>query len=158
MFSWDFCEIFKNTFFTEHLRATAAEACNFIKKETPAKVFSCEFCEISRKTFSYRAPPVAATGINFRLWCNLKANGLGFVPNQIKNGFFFNLKKHLLWSDQRVLPPLCFCSLLKLSLMHSILWKFSLHVVYILKKARNFLAEFLQSDQRFSKIIFPPHD
>ena len=30
------------------------------KKETLAQVFSCEFCEISQNTFSYRAPPVAA--------------------------------------------------------------------------------------------------
>ena len=35
------------------------EACNFIKKETLVQVFSCEFCEISRNTFSYRTPPVA---------------------------------------------------------------------------------------------------
>ena len=27
------------------------EACNFIKKETLAQVFSCEFCEISKNTF-----------------------------------------------------------------------------------------------------------
>ena len=27
------------------------QACNFIKKETPAQVFSCAFCEISKKTF-----------------------------------------------------------------------------------------------------------
>ena len=26
------------------------EACNFVKKETPALVFSCEFCEISKYT------------------------------------------------------------------------------------------------------------
>ena len=36
------------------------EACNFIKKETLAQVFSCEFCEISKNAFSYRTPPVAA--------------------------------------------------------------------------------------------------
>ena len=29
----------------------AWEACNFIKKETLAQVFSCEFCEISKNTF-----------------------------------------------------------------------------------------------------------
>ena len=29
-----------------------AEACNFIKKETQAQVFSCEFCKISKYTFS----------------------------------------------------------------------------------------------------------
>ena len=28
-----------------------ALACNFIEKETPAQVFSCEFCEISKNTF-----------------------------------------------------------------------------------------------------------
>ena len=39
-----------------------ASACNFIKKETLAQVFSCEFCEISKNTFSYRTPPVAASG------------------------------------------------------------------------------------------------
>ena len=38
-----------------------ALACNFIKKETLAQVFSCEFCEISKNTFFYRKPPVAAS-------------------------------------------------------------------------------------------------
>ena len=28
-----------------------SQACNFIKKETLAQVFSCEFCEISKNTF-----------------------------------------------------------------------------------------------------------
>ena len=37
------------------------EACNFIKKETLAQVFSCEFCEISENTFFYRTPLVAAS-------------------------------------------------------------------------------------------------
>ena len=27
------------------------EACNFIKKETLAQVFSCEFCQVSKNTF-----------------------------------------------------------------------------------------------------------
>ena len=31
--------------------AGLSEACNFIKKETLAQVFSCEFCEISKNTF-----------------------------------------------------------------------------------------------------------
>ena len=38
-------------------------ACNFIKKETLVQVFSCEFCEISKKTFFYRTPLVAASEI-----------------------------------------------------------------------------------------------
>ena len=37
------------------------KACSFIKKETLAQVFSCEFCEISKNTFSYRTPLVAAS-------------------------------------------------------------------------------------------------
>ena len=37
------------------------EACNFTKKETLAQMFSCEFCEISKKNFFYRTPPVAAS-------------------------------------------------------------------------------------------------
>ena len=38
-----------------------ASACNSIKKETLAEVFSREFCEIYKNTFSYRTPPVAAS-------------------------------------------------------------------------------------------------
>ena len=37
------------------------QACNFIKKETLEQVFSCEFCEISKNAFSYRAPLVVAS-------------------------------------------------------------------------------------------------
>ena len=37
------------------------QVCNFIKKEALAHVFSCEFCEISKNTFSYRTPPVATS-------------------------------------------------------------------------------------------------
>ena len=46
-----------------HLVSTGAEAeaFNFIKKETLAQLFSCEFCEISKNTFLYRTAPVAAS-------------------------------------------------------------------------------------------------
>ena len=40
------------------------ETCNFIKKETLTKVFSCEFCEISKDTFPYITYPVAASVVN----------------------------------------------------------------------------------------------
>ena len=40
-----------------------AESSNFIKKETLAQVFSCEFCEISKNTFSHRTPLVIASVI-----------------------------------------------------------------------------------------------
>ena len=38
-----------------------AEAYNFIKKETLAQVFSCEFYEISKNTFFDGTPLVAAS-------------------------------------------------------------------------------------------------
>ena len=38
------------------------QACNFIKKETLAQVFSCEFCEISKNTFFTEHLRVAASG------------------------------------------------------------------------------------------------
>ena len=39
------------------------QACNFIKKETLTQVFSFEFCEISKNTFCYRRPLVAASEV-----------------------------------------------------------------------------------------------
>ena len=65
-----FCKkvVFRNLFFTgKHLcqslffNKVAALRATFIKKETLAQVFSCEFCEISKNTFSYRTHPVAAS-------------------------------------------------------------------------------------------------
>ena len=41
-------------------------SCNFIKKETLAQVFSCEFCEISKNTFFDRTPPVTASVDTFK--------------------------------------------------------------------------------------------
>ena len=38
-----------------------ASTCNFTKNKTLTQVFSCEFCKISKNTFSYRTPPVAAS-------------------------------------------------------------------------------------------------
>ena len=37
-----------------------SQACNFIKKDTLAQVFSCESCQISKNTFLHRTPLVAA--------------------------------------------------------------------------------------------------
>ena len=38
------------------------QACNFIKKKPLAQMFSCEFYEISKNSFYYRTPLVAASG------------------------------------------------------------------------------------------------
>ena len=48
------------------------EACNFIKKEILAQVFSCEFCEISKSTFF--AEKLRATASNMRVKTRLYNN------------------------------------------------------------------------------------
>ena len=72
MFSCEFCEISKNTFFTEHVWATASVLIRlrqqlllkiFIKKETLVQVFSCEFYEIFKSNFFHGTPPAAASEI-----------------------------------------------------------------------------------------------
>ena len=48
------------------------EAWNFIKKETPAQVFSCGFYRISKNIFFHRTPLVAASAdpkVYFGLYC-----------------------------------------------------------------------------------------
>ena len=48
-------------------------ACNFIKKEALAKVFSCEICEILKNTFFYITPLMVASetsDVDFSVDCN----------------------------------------------------------------------------------------
>ena len=40
-----------------------ASACNFIKQETLEKVFSCEFCEISKNIFFIEHPRKTGSGV-----------------------------------------------------------------------------------------------
>ena len=40
------------------------EACNFIKKETPTKVFSCEFCEVFKNIFFTENVPITSSFCN----------------------------------------------------------------------------------------------
>ena len=40
------------------------EALEHYQKETPTQEFSCKVCEIFKNNFSYRTPPVAASGDN----------------------------------------------------------------------------------------------
>ena len=44
-----------------------AQACNFIKRETLAQVFSNKFRETSKNTFYYRTPLVAVSGSPYQL-------------------------------------------------------------------------------------------
>ena len=58
----------------------SASACNFIKKETLVQVFSCEICEIFKKTFFYRAPPVAASETSMVDFFAKIVNGVNLLP------------------------------------------------------------------------------
>ena len=49
----------------------AGITCNFIKKETLAQVFSCEFCEIFKSTFSIEHLWVTAS-VNYQNWIPIK--------------------------------------------------------------------------------------
>ena len=63
-----------------------ALACNSIKKETLAKIFSCEFCEIFKNTFFYRTPSVALLKHVLPTYSvPLKQNG---KADKIKRNFF----------------------------------------------------------------------
>ena len=57
-----FLEISQNSW--ENTCAKVYFLMNFIKKKTLAQVFSCEFFQISKNTFSYRSPPVTASDSN----------------------------------------------------------------------------------------------
>ena len=81
-------EISQNSQENTYLRISAliklqAQAWNFIKKETLAQVFSCEFCEISKNIFSYKTPLVAASGY---------AWGGYFARNSLSD--WLNVKRH----------------------------------------------------------------
>ena len=54
------------------------QACNFIKRETLAEVFFCEFSKMFKKKFSYRTPPVAASA-----W-------YGLIFGKLEHGFHWN--------------------------------------------------------------------
>ena len=72
--------------FFNNVAGLRPQACNFIKKETVAQVFSCEFCEIFMNTFLYRTPLGAASDKStfiFQIWKLLQLN----FTKIIKSGF-----------------------------------------------------------------------
>ena len=46
---------------SQFFNKVAGAACNFIKKEALAQVYSRQFCKIFKNTSFYRTPPVAAS-------------------------------------------------------------------------------------------------
>ena len=61
--SYKFFDICKKISVLESLfnKVTGLMACNFIKKETPTQVFSCEYHKMFENSFFYGTPPVAAS-------------------------------------------------------------------------------------------------
>ena len=53
------------------IKVGSLTACNFIKKETVAQMFSCEFREISKNTILHRTRLVAASVFSFVISSNL---------------------------------------------------------------------------------------
>ena len=58
------------TIFTDLLTFTEERPATLLKKKTLIQVFSCEFCETSKNTFSYRTYPVVASVILLSLLWN----------------------------------------------------------------------------------------
>ena len=70
-----------------------AEACIFIKKEIPAHMFSCDFCEIFKSNFFYRNFRWLLLCVSFQtdisIWFKIKSRRIkGTVP--IRNSSSFN--------------------------------------------------------------------
>ena len=61
--SYKFPEIHKKKSVLESLfnKATGLMAFNFIKKEAPSQVFSCEYHKMFENSFFYGTPPMAAS-------------------------------------------------------------------------------------------------
>ena len=60
-----------------------------IKKETLAQVFSCEYCEISKNTFSYRAPPVAASEYSKERDYSVKSVRGQIIKGELHSNYIF---------------------------------------------------------------------
>ena len=95
---------------------------SFLKKETLAQVFSCEFFEIPKNTFSYRTHPVAAPVVNDQINgklsvsfndyfkrtsnrhnCNTKAYGQNSINNRAMSDWNELLKHIHLESDDTLI-------------------------------------------------------
>ena len=113
------------------------QACNLIKKETLAQVFSCEFCEISKNIFSYRISLVAASGVKYEKHFIHVISQLGWPCNINPEIFSSELKSQCVsW----------------LCLMNYVYW---LCVVFVdcssyLKKRSERISKFTEEDLRWS--------
>ena len=56
-----FLKVLQNSWENICVGVSHTGACNFIKKETTAQVFSCEFCKTFRNTFFQGTPPITTS-------------------------------------------------------------------------------------------------
>ena len=67
-------------------KVSGLKPASFIKKETLAQVFSCEFCEISTNTFSYKTPLVTASVL-----CQLLERHVSYSKNETNQNTTFDI-------------------------------------------------------------------
>ena len=54
----------QEVFFKKVFLEVSQRSATLLEKGTLVQLFPCEFCKISKNTFSYRTPPVAASGVS----------------------------------------------------------------------------------------------
>ena len=96
-----FLEISQNS---QHL-CQSSQACIFIKKETLAQVFSCEFCELSRNTFLQNTTKRLL--LESQIWISLNRPQISRIQGSLET---FNTWINFsdtginLWSERVVVP------------------------------------------------------
>ena len=87
---------------SQNSQQNRAKAYDFIKKETLAQVFSCEFFEISKNNFFNRTPLVAASRLRWKYWNHLP----GYTVNNLKVLVRYNAPKLYIISNPVNFSPL----------------------------------------------------
>ena len=82
-----FAKIFRGSRQEVFCKKGVLKACNFIKEETLAQVFSCEFCEVSKNTFFHITPLVAVSERRYSAWITW------IYLHCLSSAFFFKTKK-----------------------------------------------------------------
>ena len=83
------------------------KACNSIKKETLAQVFSCEFCKISKNVFTEHLRATDSGSIERLVTCGLRAHLQDYYCKKIR--FFFQVPGVYLFEVEIMLSSHCGC-------------------------------------------------
>ena len=90
-----------------------AESCNFVKKEILAQLFSCGFCEISKSTFLYRTPLMAASV------CEQLTSFVADIPNNFGTTLFKKKKRSNFYTHDTIVKKKVFLKVLFSKLFQS---------------------------------------